>query len=180
VTRWVADFNKLAVTVKPGPVKRSGPGSGTRSGSGSGVVVPDASGQTQSQATATLQDDGLTVNPATTSNCTANSDGLVVGQSPPPGTSVHPGASVVITVCSASQPTLVVVPNVIGLAESQAEADLQNDGLVAAVTMIPDCESGGLGQVISEIPGGGKSVQAGATVDIDVGAPCPSPSPSPT
>jgi len=178
LTRWVTDFNKLAATVKPGPVKRSGPGSGT--GSGNGVAVPNVSGQTQSAAAATLQDDGLTVSSATTSNCPASSDGQVVGQSPPEGTSVHPGATVVITVCSASQPAPVVVPDVVGLAESQAEADLQNDGLGVAVTMIPDCESGGLGLVISEVPAGGTSVKAGSTVNIDVGAPCLSPTPGPT
>ena len=176
LTEWVADFNKLAVTVKPGPLKRSS----SRSGPGSRVVVPDVSGQTQSQATANLQNDGLTVSPETTSNCATSSDGLVVGQSTPAGTSVHPGALVVITVCGASQPALVVVPNVVGLAESQAEADLQNAGLGVSVTMIPDCESGGLGLAISEIPVGGKSVKAGTTVDIDVGAPCPSPTPTPT
>lgn len=180
LTQWVTDFNKLAVTVKPGPVRRSGSGSGTASGSGSGVVMPDVSGQTQRTATANLQHDGLTVTPATTGNCPASSDGLVVGQSPAAGTSVQPGAAVGITVCGASQPALVVVPSVIGLGESQAEADLQSAGLGFAVTLIPDCESGGLGQVISESPGGGKSVQPGATIDIGVGALCPSPTPTPT
>ena len=184
LTRWVTDFNQLAVTVKPGPVQRSGSGSRTGSGSGSGsgncVVVPDVSGQTQSQATATLQDDGLTVNPATTSNCAPSSDGLVVGQNPSGGMSVHPGSAVVITVCSASPPTPVVVPSVVGLAEGQAEADLQNDGLGVAATIIPDCESGGLGLVISQNPVGPPAVPAGTTVGIDVGGPCPSSSPPPT
>jgi Caspase domain/PASTA domain len=177
LTRWVTDFNQLAVTVKPGPVQRSGPGSG--SGPDNLAVVPDVSGQTQSQATTTLQDDGLAVSHATTSNCAASSAGLVVGQSPPGSTSVHPGSAVVITVCNASQPRTVVVPAVDGMPESQAEAALQNAGLVASVTTIPDCESGGLGLVISENPNGGASVNVGATVDIDVGGPCPSPSPSP-
>jgi hypothetical protein len=178
LTQWVTDFNKLAATVKSGPVRRSGSGPGK--GSGSGVVVPDVSGQTQSQATANLQNDGLTVNPAPTSNCPASSNGLVVGQTPAGGTSVQPGAAVGITVCGASQPAPVAVPSVIGLGESQAEADLQNAGLGVAVTMIPDCASGGLGQVISESPGGGKSVQPGTTIGIGVGALCPSPTPTPT
>ena len=176
LTRWVTDFNQLAATVPPGPVQ----GSGSGTGSGSWVVVPYVSGQTQSQATATLQDRGLTVNPATTSNCAASSDGLVVGQSPAEGASVHPGSPVVITVCTASQPTFVTVPNVIGLAQDQAEATLQNAGLAAAVTTIPDCESGGLGLVISQNPVGGGSIQVGATVDIDVGGQCTSSTPSQT
>jgi hypothetical protein len=172
LTRWVTDFHQLAVTVKPGPVQGSD--------SGSSVPVPDVSGQTQGQATAILQHDRLTVNATTTSNCAASSDSLVVGQSPPKGTSVHPGSPVVITVCSASQPALVRVPNVIGLTEGQAQATLQNDGLVAAVTTIPDCYSGGLGLVISQDPAGNASVTVGATVDIDVGGQCTSPTPTPS
>ena len=170
LTRWVTDFNQLAATVKPGPVQESG----------SSVVVPDVSEQTQSRATATLQNDGLTVNPTTTSNCAASSGGLVVGQSPPKGKSVHRGTSVVITVCSASQPTFVIMPNLIGLPEGQAEAVLRNDGLIAAVTTIPDCNSGGQGLVISQDPAGNESVRVGATVDIDVGGQCNSPTSSPS
>lgn len=176
LTRWVTDFKHLAVTVNPSPVQRSGSGKG--SGSGSWVAVPDVSGQTSSQATATLQNDGLTVNPATTSSCAASSGGLVVGQNPAAGTSVHPGTTVAIDVCSTNQST-VVVPSLIGQTQGQAEATLQNDGLVAAVTVIPDCYAGGPGLVISQTPGGGASVQVGATVGIDVGGQC-TPTPSPT
>src|SRR5262249_10551620 len=86
LTRWVTDLNQLAATEKPGPVQGSG--------SGSSVTVPDVRWHTQSQATATLQHDRLTVIPTTTGNCAASSDGLVVGQSPPTGTSVHPGSPV--------------------------------------------------------------------------------------
>jgi hypothetical protein len=183
LTQWVTDFNQLAATVKPGPFQESGSGSskgsGSHSGSGNLVVVPDVNGQTQSQATTNLQADGLAVSPATTSNCAASSAGLVVGQSPPGTASAHPGSTVVITVCSASQPATVSVPSVVGMPESQAEAALQNAGLAAAVTAIPDCESGGLGLVISQDPNGGASVKVGDTVDIDVGASCFSPTPTP-
>jgi hypothetical protein len=184
LTRWVTDFNQLAMTVKPGPVQgsgsRSSTGSGSGSGSGSGggsgnwVVVPDVTGQTQSQATANLQDDGLAVNPVTTSNCSANSNGLVVGQDPSGGTSAHPGSAVVVTVCNVSPS---VVPNVDGLPESQAEAILQSDGFGVAATTIPDCGSGGPGLVISQSPAGGTPASPGTTVSIDVGGQCTTPPP---
>ena len=181
LTRWVTDFNQLAVTVKPGPVKRSGSSSGTGSSSGNWVVVPDVSGQTQSHATTTLQDDGLTVNPAPTSNCAASSNGQIVGQTPAEGTTVHPGSAVVITVCSARQPATVTVPSLLGLAESQAEAILQSDGLIAAATVLPNCEAGSAGQVVQQSPGAGVAIQPGHTVDIGVcEPPTPQPSPSPT
>ena len=143
------------------------------------MVVPDVSGQTHSQAAATLQNDGFTVNPVPTSNCAASSEGLVVGQRPPGGTSVPPDTLVVITVCSASQPPTVVVPSVVGMSESQAEAALQAAGLTTAVNTIPTCESGGLGLAISQTPNAGASVKVGDTVSIDVGGPCNSPSPPP-
>jgi beta-lactam-binding protein with PASTA domain len=73
----------------------------------------------------------------------------------------------------------VVVPSVVGEPEGQAEAALQSVGLVAAATIIPDCESGGQGQVINQNPGGGASVNVGSTVGIAVGGPCTSSSPPP-
>jgi hypothetical protein len=175
LTRWVTDFNQLAVTVKPGPVQSSGSstGSGSSGGSGNSVVVPDVSGLTQSKATTTLQDSGLTVNPATTSNCAASSDGQVVGQSPSEGTSVHQGSVVVITVCTA----YVQVPALDGLSEGQAEAVLQGDGLIAAPTIIPNCEAGGDGQVVQQSPDAGVKIHEGDTVDLGV---CQPPTPSPT
>ena len=183
LTRWVTDFNQLAVTVKPGPVKRSGSSSGTGSGSSGGsgnwVVVPDVSGQTQSHATTTLQDDGLTVNPATTSNCAASSNGQVVGQTPSEGTTVHQGSAVVITVCSASQPANLTVPSLLGLPESQAEAVLQSDGLIAAPTLLPNCEAGSAGQVVQQSPDAGTAIQQGHAVEIGICEP-PTPSPTPT
>jgi hypothetical protein len=181
LTRWVTDFNQLAVTVKPGPVKRSGSSSDTGSSGGNWVAVPGVSGQTQSHATTTLLDDGLTVNPATSSNCAASSNGQVVGQTPSEGTTVHQGSAVVITVCSARQPANVTVPNLLGLAESQAEAALQSDGLIAAPTLLPNCEAGSAGQVVQQSPGAGLGIQPGHPVDIGVcEPPTPAPSPSPT
>jgi beta-lactam-binding protein with PASTA domain len=63
------------------------------------VVVPDVVGQTQGQATTTLQGLGLTVNSTTTSECDVTSDGIVVSQSPSGGLSVQEDSTVTITVC---------------------------------------------------------------------------------
>jgi PASTA domain len=139
-------------------------GSASCSAATASVVGPDVTGQTQSVATATLQDDGLTVNPATTTNCAASSAGLVAGQSPSANASVHPDSAVTITVC---QPAMVMVPSVIGMTESQAEAVLLNDGLVAAPSTVRDCQSGQPGTVINQSPDGG-NIQAGGTADIGV------------
>jgi hypothetical protein len=181
LAQWVTDFNQLAVTTKPGPVQSSGSGSSSGSSSGSGsnsgsgsssgntVMVPDVTGHTQSSATATLQNDDFTVNPATTSNCAESSAGLVVGQNPSGSTPVQPGSSVVITVC---QPPQVSVPPLIGLTESQAEATLQSDGLVPAPTTVHPCQSGEQGLVVNQDPAAESNVAPGATVGFGVAESC--------
>lgn len=66
------------------------------------VVVPDVTGQTQSQATTTLQGLGLTVSVTSSTGCDPQLYGTVLIQQPVGGTSVAAGSAVTITVCSTS------------------------------------------------------------------------------
>ena len=66
------------------------------------VVVPDVTGQTQSDATTTLQGLGLTVSVADSTACDYQLYGTVLTQQPTGGTSVAAGSAVTITVCSNS------------------------------------------------------------------------------
>jgi len=63
------------------------------------VTVPNVVGTTQQDATATLENDGLTVTAGTTSECGKFGDGTVVTQSPPAGTSVPANTGATIAVC---------------------------------------------------------------------------------
>jgi serine/threonine-protein kinase len=63
------------------------------------IDVLDVVGQTQSQATSTLQGQGLVVTTTSVSECGASDDGNVVSQNPPAGTAVETGASEVIGIC---------------------------------------------------------------------------------
>jgi beta-lactam-binding protein with PASTA domain len=71
----------------------------------------------------------------------------------------------------------VTVPALDGLSEGQAEAVLQGDGLIAAPTIIPNCEAGSDGQVVQQSPDAGVKIHEGDTVDLGV---CQPPTPSPT
>ena len=63
------------------------------------VTMPNVVGMTQQGATATLENDGLTVSAGTTSDCGKFGDGIVVTQSPLAGTSVPANTSAAIGVC---------------------------------------------------------------------------------
>jgi serine/threonine-protein kinase len=174
----------LTVTVKVTsacPVDKSGtvvaenPVSGTSipAGSGTGitvceaappqVVVPDVTGQTQGQATTTLQSLGLTVSVATSTGCDPQLYGTVLSQQPTGGTSVPPGSTVGITVCD-----VVVVPDVTGQAQSDATTTLQGLGLTVSAVDSTGCDYQLNGTVLSQQPTGGTSVAAGSAVTITV------------
>ena len=66
------------------------------------VIVPDVIGETEGQASDTLQGQGLTAEPAApapSQKCGSNDIGKVVGQNPLGKTSVSTGAPVTINVC---------------------------------------------------------------------------------
>jgi serine/threonine-protein kinase len=128
------------------------------------VTVPDVIGQTLSGATATLQDQGLAANPATTTACEAGSNGTVVSQDPSGGQSVRRGSTVSITVCDA----MVTVPDVIGQTLDQATTTLQDDGLTVDSTDSLNCGSGSDGLVVTQSPAAGTSVLTRSQVTVGV------------
>jgi len=69
------------------------------------VVVQNVINQTQSQATSTLQGQGLTVSAVTTTNCNPSANGTVVSQAPSAGTPAPTGSTVTISVCNATTTT---------------------------------------------------------------------------
>jgi serine/threonine-protein kinase len=66
------------------------------------VAVANVVGQTEAQATSTLQGQGLAVTTSRTSSCDATDYGHVVTQDPPAGTSVSAGTSVTVGICIAA------------------------------------------------------------------------------
>ena len=153
--------------VSPPPTRPVSPPPSTIVSTPSRVVVADVIGQSQSQATSTLQGQGLAATASSTSDCHAPDNGDVVSQNPLAGTSVFAGAPVTISVCAVTTPT-VLVPNVIGLTEAQAGSTLQAAGLTAAVTRNLACTSAEEFLVVSQDPQAEASVSAGSPVTIGI------------
>jgi serine/threonine-protein kinase len=101
--------------------------------------------------------------------------GRVVEQNPPAGTQRPAGASVVIVVSRGAQGQ--VVPNVVGMQESQAIATLQNAGLRVNPNVnrqgrdqVPErvLETVCIGCVLSTSPAAGTTADASTVVNIAV------------
>jgi hypothetical protein len=125
------------------------------------VTVADVFGDTQSAATATLQNLGLNVSTATaTPNCGLVSYGDVVSQDPEGRTTVSEDSIVIIRACDA-------MPDVVGTSGNDATASLQSLGLTVD-TSNSDCAAPELGDVVVQAPVAGAAAPAGSTVTLTI------------
>ena len=138
------------------------------------VAVPSVVGVSVGDASGLIGQQGLSVG-TTSSACSNNyAKGIVTASSPAGGQQVNPGTSVNLTVSSGS--CQVVVQSVVGMSQGSATSTLQGQGLsVTATTATTGCSITNVGVVVSQTPGGGSSVQAGASVTIAV---CPAAPPT--
>jgi penicillin-binding protein 1A len=140
------------------------------------TVVPALLGADDEYAASTLGHQGFLVRTVKVYNLRYPA-GAVVGQSPPAGTVVEPGATVTLELATA-EPVPVTVPSVLGLDQAAAERALVAAGLVANVVVEPSCTGGAAcqqrlaadaGLVWRQDVAGGKRLLAGSTVTIAVG-----------
>lgn len=129
------------------------------------VEVPNVVLLTQTEATARLDEAGLTVK-VTPREVAGAEPGYVVEQNPAPGTEVSPGDQVEIFV-SVDAGT-VLVPDVVGRPLAQAQTQIQAAGLRFATATEQSSDSVAAGSVISTDPAGGSSVERNSTVNIVV------------
>lgn len=129
------------------------------------VAVPDLAGMDQNTASTTLEASGLKLGSVDTTISDAVAAGTVVAQNPTAGTQAEQGSKVDIVVSGGVE--TVEVPDVVDVSQSRAERALKDAGLVPAVTEQPN-DSIQKGNVISQTPGAGTSVQVGSTVGIVV------------
>jgi serine/threonine-protein kinase len=128
------------------------------------VPVPNVTGDTREAAQAALTDAGFEVRVEKAYHDTVP-QGRVIEQSPDPDATHEVGRPVTITVSRGRTP--VAIPEVVGLAESEAAAILQAANLSVRVveefsTEVP------LGLVISQQPAAQETVREGGTVTIVV------------
>ena len=130
------------------------------------VALPDVGGQYETQARAVLEAAGFKVltehRPSR-----ERASGMVADQTPPPGTLVAPGATVVIGV-SSGPPRAIVIVNTIGLSVDQAARMLQESGLNVSIVVEdpPEGVMAAPGRVWRQEPGGGAVIDEGQPVRI--------------
>jgi eukaryotic-like serine/threonine-protein kinase len=129
------------------------------------ISVPDVTGLSQGSAESELQNAGLRT--AVQEEESDEPEGNVTAQDPAGGSSVDRGTTVTITV-STGRPQ-ADVPNVVGLSQRDATAQLGNAGLAPAVREQTTNDPAEDGVVIDQRPGAGSEVDEGTQVLIIIG-----------
>ena len=129
------------------------------------VKVPDVVGKAESEAIETLAEEGLRVETVVYVNDAAVKAGYVVAQTPVGGSDATVGALVSLTVSKG--PETGAIPNVIGLAESDAQAVLTDAGFKVTSTKSTNSNVPA-GDVSAQSPAAGVTAAAGSSVAITV------------
>ncbi len=162
-------------TVASGDVISENPTAGTSVNAGSAVnlvissgpaqvKVPNVAGDTQAAATSALTTAGLTVGTVTTQSSSTVASGDVISENPTAGTSVNAGSAVNLVISSG--PAQVKVPNVVGDTQAAASSALTTAGLTVGTVTTQSSSTVASGDVISENPTAGTSVNAGSAVNL--------------
>ncbi|MEO1575345.1 MAG: PASTA domain-containing protein, partial [Pseudomonadota bacterium] len=128
------------------------------------VTVPDVVGQAQATAEFNLTAADLTVGTVSQASSATVPAGNVISQSPGAGSIVDEQSAVDLLVSTG--PALIVVPDVSGLTQTAAEAQITVAGLTPGAVTFEASGTVAAGLVIRTDPAAGTSVGAAATVDI--------------
>nr|MBA3614305.1 PASTA domain-containing protein [Nitrospirales bacterium] len=130
------------------------------------ITVPGVVGLPQLDAESAITGAGLTVGATTTASHASVPAGSVISQNPAAGASVAAGSPVDLVVSNGPAP--VSVPNVVGLAKTNAESAITGAGLTVGAITTASHASVASGRVISQTPAAGTSVAAGSAVALVV------------
>jgi eukaryotic-like serine/threonine-protein kinase len=128
------------------------------------VTVPDVEGQDQNDAVQRLREANLSV--VVRERESSEPVDTVISQSPAAGQLLGEGSTVTLFV---SNGKVVKVPDVVGLTQGDAEAELRGAGFKASVTTRTVTAPEQDGSVLSQSPRAGKKRAKGETVTIVVG-----------
>jgi serine/threonine-protein kinase len=131
------------------------------------ATVPGVVGMTQADASAAIIAAGLRVGNVTFSgeSVPGVADGSVASQDPAKGAKVDPSSKVDLVLGGSES---VQVPDVVGLTEAQATVVLQKAGLVSGVVSQVETTAVAAGQVATQSPVAGTTVEKGASVDLQI------------
>jgi beta-lactam-binding protein with PASTA domain/tRNA A-37 threonylcarbamoyl transferase component Bud32 len=142
--------------------------------------IPTVTGLSYDRASEQLRQEGFT--PVRQDVDSSEPKGIVVDQEPPPGSLHPPGTKVTLSVSTGQEQT--TVPDVVGLDEESARANLENAGFEVVVRYTGTDDPAEEGAVVSQTPGGGAEAEPDSRVTIYVGRlqvtePPPGPPPPP-
>ena len=128
------------------------------------IAVPRLLGSTAGDAKARIRGLGLrwSVNPVESEK----PEGTVVGQSPSAGTRLRKGQAVALEVSTG--PAEVTIPDVIGLDEQSARAQLEAAGFSVQVTEEVTTDPTQDGMVINQAPAGGSKGEKAGTITLTI------------
>ena len=130
------------------------------------ALVPNVSGNSQLSGEAAIVSSGLLVGIVSAQNSEAVPAGDIISQIPVGGVSVVLGSAVDLVISDGPAP--VLVPDVTGLGQAVATADITNAGLVVGTISTQSSATVPAGDVISQTPAGGVSVAPGNAVELTV------------
>lgn len=133
------------------------------------LSVPGVVGMSQSAATSVLRNAGFEV--LHRSEYSSKAAGKVARQEPSAGSSRAPGTPVVIVVSKG--PKMVVVRDVVDMAEAAARSTLTSLGFSVVVELMTTADASKVGKVMDQFPNGGESVPEGSQVRLTVGQASP-------
>jgi beta-lactam-binding protein with PASTA domain len=128
------------------------------------IAVPDVVGMTLSEAQRRIRDASL--RSTVTRVASSEAEGTVVGQSPRTGARADKGDAVALRVSSG--PAETAVPDVTGLDEQAARAELQSAGFDVQTVSEPTTDPSQDGMVVSQDPRAGSNGPEGSVVTITV------------
>ena len=129
------------------------------------VSVPNLVGMTQAAATSALTAAGLALGAVALEYSTVPA-GNVISHNPASGSVVYAGT--IISMVVSRGPQTVIVPNVVGMAQPDAQSAIIADGLTVGVITQENSSTVPIGHIISQNPSGGTSAIAGSPVALVV------------
>lgn len=129
------------------------------------IPTPNVTGLTRAEGEAALLAAELVVGDITEQSDANVPQGSIIGQDPAAGTNVPAGTPVDLVV-SSGPPPAVVVPDVSGQTQAQAEAAIVGADLVVGTVTDQNDATIPAGSIISQTPAGGESVAQGSSVDL--------------
>lgn len=182
----VGEITQVPSDQPTGLVLEQNPASGTQLVEGSRIdlvvagaalpVVPDVEKMKEQEAINALLAAGLKPGTVKKTN-SPEAAGEVLAQHPKAGTTVDPGTEINLTISNGK----TGVPDVMGMTQAEAEANLMNAGFKYVVQETEAQDR--IGLVVAMNPKAGTNAKAGTTVTITVvkaAPPLPSPTPTPS